>query len=350
MKEKNLITAEQMQKALSVCYEKALNGLPTSKGVIEFANEYSSKYDTPQLAANKMVANQILKCGTSGFITGLGGLLTLPVAIPVNIASVLYIHMRMIAAIAYLGGYNPHDDAVQTMVYLCLTGNAAADIVKRVGIKASNRAALNALKKLPGKVLIDINTKVGMRLFTKFGEKGVINLVKAVPIAGGLVSAGFDAVSTRLIAKQAIKTFIENPYTPDTAVVFYSYSGKTRIIAGELAAAEAADIIEIKDFKYPGKLKAYTLGIVASIRKKAWPIQPLDANLAIYNRLILLSPIWAGNPPPPFNAILEYLPAGKKISIKMVSMSGKSNCKDWLEAAIKNNGCILESFEDIKVP
>lgn len=207
------ITSEQMQKALSTCYEKALHGLPTSKDVIALAKEYQSKYSTPQIAANELVKNQILKCGTSGFIAGFGGLITLPVTIPANVGSVLYIQLRMIAAIAYLGGYDPKDDTVQTMVYLCLVGEAATEVIKQVGIKVGNRIALNALKKLPGKVLTKINQKVGMRLLTKFGTKGAINLVQVVPIAGGLVGAGIDIISTQQIAKQATKMFIDNSYT-----------------------------------------------------------------------------------------------------------------------------------------
>ena len=34
--------------------------------------------------------NQIKKCTVSGFVTGLGGILTIPVTVPANIASVLY--------------------------------------------------------------------------------------------------------------------------------------------------------------------------------------------------------------------------------------------------------------------
>ncbi len=210
-----LITSEQIQKALSTCYEKALQGLPKTKNVIEFAEEYQRKYVDPKAAAKELVKYQILKCGTSGFVTGFGGFITLPVTIPANIGSVLYVQLRMIAAIAYLGGYDPNDDVVQTMVYLCLVGEAAVDVVKQVGIKIGNKIALNALKKLPGKVLTKINQKVGFRLFTKFGTKGVINLVKVVPVAGGLVGAGFDVVSTQQIAKQAIQLFIDNPNTPD---------------------------------------------------------------------------------------------------------------------------------------
>ena len=133
-----------------------------------------------------------------------------------------------------------------------------------------------------------------------------------------------------------------------TLVIFYSYSGKTKVIAQGLASKEFADITEIKDAKPLGKLKAYTAGIVASIRGKAWPIQPLNVDLREYGRLILLAPVWADNPPPAFNAMLKLLPEGKTIAVKMVSMSGKSNCRERLESAVKAKSGTLESFEDIK--
>lgn len=209
-----LITSEQMHNILSTCYEKALDGIPkVSKGVVAFADEYKNKFDTPKQAAKELVKWQVVKCGTSGFVSGFGGWLTMAVALPANITSVLYVQLRMIAAIAYLGGYNPADDAVQTLAYLCLIGSAVGDTFKQVGIKVGNRLALNALKKLPGKVLTKINQRVGMRLLTKFGTKGAINLVKVIPVAGAVVGLGLDVASTKIIAKQAIKMFIDNPYT-----------------------------------------------------------------------------------------------------------------------------------------
>ena len=134
-----------------------------------------------------------------------------------------------------------------------------------------------------------------------------------------------------------------------TLIVFYSFSGRTRTIAQELAAKEAFDVTEIKPVKNPGKLKAYTAGIFASIKGKPWPILPVDAELAGYDRLVLFAPVWAGNPPPAFNAFLEQLPSGKSIAVKMVSASGESACKERLEAAITEKGCTLESFTDIQV-
>ena len=55
-------------------------------------------------------------------MTSLGGFITLPVALPANVASVIYMQMQMIAAIARMGGYNLHDDRVKTLVIACLCG------------------------------------------------------------------------------------------------------------------------------------------------------------------------------------------------------------------------------------
>ena len=53
-----------------------------------------------------------------------------------------------------------------------------------------------------------INQKIGYRLITKFGEKGIINLGKMVPIVGGIVGGSFDVASTAIIARNAIRAFI----------------------------------------------------------------------------------------------------------------------------------------------
>lgn len=152
-----------------------------------------------------MVKNQLSKTGTSGFLTGLGGMITLPVAVPANIASVIYVQMRMIAAIAHIRGYDLKDDEVKTLVYLCLTGQTAGDILKDVGVKFAQNVGKAQIKRIPGSVLVKINQKIGFRLVTKFGEKGLINLGKMVPVLGGAVGASFDVVTTRTIAEIAKK-------------------------------------------------------------------------------------------------------------------------------------------------
>ena len=133
-----------------------------------------------------------------------------------------------------------------------------------------------------------------------------------------------------------------------TLLIFYSYTGHTKALAQTLAALEAADIVEIKDTVSLSKKKAHFSGGFAAMRNKAWPIQPLTVDLSAYDRLILMSPVWGSKPTPAVNMLLEQLPEGKSVFVKMVSGSGHSSCKKRLEAVIRAKGSTLEGFEDIK--
>ena len=66
-----------------------------------------------------------------------------------------------------------------------------------------------SIEKISGATLTRINQKVGFRLITKFGQTGIINLGKMVPLAGGVIGGGFDLVTTNIIAQNALKLFIE---------------------------------------------------------------------------------------------------------------------------------------------
>ena len=215
-KKKGPLSQEDIMKLLDSLYEKSLNGVPkVSKPISVFADDYLQKYPDKSIAARKMLDNQVIKCTTSGFITGFGGVITLPVTIPANVGSVLYVQMRMIACTAYMGGYDVNSDQVQTLVYACLAGVAVADIIKQAGIKTGTKMLTAAIKKIPGKTFTAINQKVGFRFITKFGSKGILNLGKMVPVVGAVVGGGIDMLDTKIIAKRAYKWFIEGDFTVD---------------------------------------------------------------------------------------------------------------------------------------
>lgn len=199
-----------IMKALDWGYDKSINGLPGLDSAIELAEDYKSRGGTAQTQAKSLIRWQISKAGTSGFLTGLGGVITMPVMIPANLASVVFIQMRMIAAIAYLGGYDLKDDRVKSLVYACMAGNGAKEILKDIGIVIGTKLTTSAIKSLSGKTVVAINQRVGFRLLTKFGSKGAVNLGKAVPLVGGIVGGAFDTVTTDIIGKIAKKTFIED--------------------------------------------------------------------------------------------------------------------------------------------
>ena len=51
-----------------------------------------------------------------------------------------------------------------------------------------------------------------MKLFTKFGENGVINIGKTVPIIGGIIGGGLDFAETKIIADRAYNMFIKGNF------------------------------------------------------------------------------------------------------------------------------------------
>ena len=154
-------------------------------------------------------------CTTSGFLTGFGGIITLPVTLPANVTSVLYVQMRMIACIAYMSGYELNSDQTQTFVYACLAGVSVNEIIKQASIKFGVKFAQSMIKKIPGKVLTKINQKVGFRFITKFGEKGIINLGKLVPGVGAVIGGSIDFAETKAISKRAYKWFMEGDFSQE---------------------------------------------------------------------------------------------------------------------------------------
>ena len=200
----------EMMNLLDVCYDKALQGvLPGEKSIEELAEDYLYKSSSKKKAIDDLIGYQTLLCGTNGFITGLGGLLVLPVAISANVAGVIYVQLRMIAAIAHINGYDIYSDQVRTIAYTCLTGSSAANVLKNTGIKIGEKVAINAIKKIPVEVLVKINQQVGFRLVTKFGQKGLVNFGKMMPLVGGVVGGAFDTGMTLTIGNIAKKVFSE---------------------------------------------------------------------------------------------------------------------------------------------
>ena len=208
------LSQEDVMGLLDTCYTKCLDGIPkVSPSIEDMANDYLTKYDSTEDACKAMLKNQITKCTTSGFVTGFGGVITMPVTLPANVGNVMYVQMRMIACTAYMAGFDLNSDQTQTFVYACLAGVAVNGLLKKAGINFGLKFATGVIKKIPGKVLTKINQKVGFRFITKFGTKGVVNLGKMVPGVGAIVGGGLDFVETKVIADRAYRWFMLGDYS-----------------------------------------------------------------------------------------------------------------------------------------
>jgi hypothetical protein len=205
------LTESVISQALEFVYEKAICGFKGVDSATKLAESYKKSHPCDKSKqVDALIKWQIGKGATSGFVTGLGGLLTLPVAIPANITSVLFIQIRMIVAIAIIGGYDPRDDKIKSFVYSCLAGSAVKDVLKDAGIKIGQQLVLQkVIPAISYGMLVRINRTVGFRLIAKFGEKGFINLGKMVPLVGGIIGGAMDAVWVAGVGKVAKALFLD---------------------------------------------------------------------------------------------------------------------------------------------
>jgi hypothetical protein len=212
------LDATALMKALDPIYDKAItgvSGVPGLEPAKGLAEDYPNDPGLLEDKVNALIRYQVLKATTSGFVTGLGGVLILPVTVPVNLASVMYVQLQMVAAIAYMGGHQDLSaDRVKTVCYACLCGNAAIDVLKGTGIVIGKKLTEQAIKSLSFETIKTINKAVGFRLLTKFGQTGAINLGKAIPLVGGVVGGAFDGTTTYTIGKVAKNVFITAAETP----------------------------------------------------------------------------------------------------------------------------------------
>ncbi|KQV78013.1 hypothetical protein ASC64_00285 [Nocardioides sp. Root122] len=146
--------------------------------------------------------------GVGGFVTGIGGFVTMPVSLPVNVAEFYLQAVRMVGGIATLRGYDVSDPRVRTAVLLTLVGSDAEEVLQKAGMTSvSGRATSYALKGLPPAALMVVNKAVGFRLMRGVSEKLLARLGRGVPVAGGLVGGGIDGFMMKKIADHAMKEF-----------------------------------------------------------------------------------------------------------------------------------------------
>ena len=129
-------------------------------------------------------------------------------------------------------------------------------------------------------------------------------------------------------------------------IIYYSYHGATKSRAQALAAQLGTDLVEVRDAHRPGMVGAF-LRCPSALGMKRTPIEPLAVDLSAYTHITLMAPVWAGYPAPAINHVLDALPSGAGVAVKLVSASGRSACREKVAAKIAARGCTLESWEDI---
>jgi uncharacterized protein (DUF697 family) len=197
-----------LRQGFDWAYDRAIGGLPGLDGAEQLAVRYARRHTDADAAVNALINRQSGVASAAGFATGIGGFVALPVAMPANIASALYIQARLIAAIAHLRGHDIASDEVRALALACLTGSKAADTLKDAGVRLGTRLARDGAGWLSPVLFKKAAHAAGAGApVVCAAGNGAAKLGRFVPVVGGVVAAGFDAAMTQMIGRTADRVF-----------------------------------------------------------------------------------------------------------------------------------------------
>jgi len=184
---------------------RAIEGVgPLPPAAVAADKQLAEQHGNVERAVHEVIENHVRYAGAQGFLTNIGGLVTMAVTVPTNISGLALIECRMIAGIAHLRGYDLEDPRVRNAVLVCLLGEETVkSLVKDKHLPAPPMALATAPahdaeldQRISTFVARDIVAKVaGKRIATTIGRR--------VPVVGGVVGAGADGYATWRVGRYA---------------------------------------------------------------------------------------------------------------------------------------------------
>jgi len=114
-------------------------------------------------------------------------------------------------------------------------------------------------------------------------------------------------------------------------VVYYSLTGKTRLVAQAIAESLNAALVEIEERRPIPMPFVYMSGSFAALLNRGSKINPIDVDLKQYERIFIGSPIWASRPTPALNSFIHQTNFEGRSVIPFFTMGG-----DNAEKALAN--------------
>ena len=210
-KMENPLTEEKFIELLDSLYNKSIEwderyNFESAESLWKsFLEEYWNK----KIACEKLISSQVTKTSVSGFFTSLWWIITMPISIPADMCITFLVEMRMIVAIAYIWWHNLESSELKTIVYTILLWKDINDLFIKAWLKPLwKRITLSLMTKIPSELLIKINRKIWMLLFSKFWWKWLIRIWLAVPLIWWLIWWWINFYFTQKRWQEAIESFI----------------------------------------------------------------------------------------------------------------------------------------------
>lgn len=197
---------ELTMSTLDSIIDKSISGFGPFESAFDIANKYKNgDYRTTKDRCSSMIKWETLKAFNSGFITNLGGLITLPVTLPADIGANLLLQTRLSAAIAITYGLDVHDEKIKSLIMFSLLGKSAQQVVKDFAIQVGIKSFKNIFAShIPYASFIKLHEQIGLKILAHFNKAGFQLFTKALPIIGGCIGGTLDSVSMVAVGNAAI--------------------------------------------------------------------------------------------------------------------------------------------------
>ncbi|HMG28603.1 MAG TPA: EcsC family protein [Jiangellaceae bacterium] len=188
---------------------KAVDGFPGFPGAREIARKHLARTHDVDAAVKAVIDQHVRLAGAQGFVTNLGGVVTLAISIPTNLVGLAILHVRMVAAIAHLRGYEISAPQVRAAALMTLLGeDGVRDAIKDRDLDSHPHDFAVGAGDIDPATLDKITAQVTQALVTRIGGKNAtLTITRRVPIIGGAISAGVDALATHSVGRYADKEF-----------------------------------------------------------------------------------------------------------------------------------------------
>ncbi len=186
--------------------EKAIDGGGPIPGAVASGDAALRKAGgDAEEAIEALIAQHVKLSGAQGFLTNVGGLLTMAVTVPLNIAGLILLQCHLAASILHVRGYDLSRPAVRDAVLVSLLEKDARKALSKSQGLTMSPAALATADPKP-ETQAAIAQAVTTQLVALSGGKQIAKFVaRRIPVLGGAIGGAGDAWSTRAIGKEAAK-------------------------------------------------------------------------------------------------------------------------------------------------
>ena len=195
------LTQSFVREALS----RAIRGIgPLPPAAAAADKQLAEQKGNVERAIHEVIENHVRYAGAQGFLTNIGGLVTAALTIPTNITGLALVQCRMDAGIAHLRGYDLEDPRTRNAILVTVLGEDTVVALVRAKKLPAPPMALATAPAHDATLDAVISAELASDLITKVaGKRLAITVGRRVPVVGGVVGMGADALATWKIGRYA---------------------------------------------------------------------------------------------------------------------------------------------------